>query len=109
MFEDGGQRRDFVHVRDVAAANLARPAGGPPERRCGAYNVASGEPHTVGEMAAALADALRRPAPVITGEYRLGDVRHIVALPDLAAKELGFHARIGFAEGMREFADAPLA
>jgi dTDP-L-rhamnose 4-epimerase len=60
-------------------------------------------------MAAALAEERGGPTPVITGEYRLGDVRHIVALPDLAAKELGFHARIGFAEGMREFATAPLA
>jgi dTDP-L-rhamnose 4-epimerase len=108
VFEDGGQRRDFVHVRDVAQANLAALTGG----RSGAvaaYNVASGEPHTVGEMAVALAAERGGPTPVITGEYRLGDVRHIVALPDLAAKELGFHARIGFAEGMREFADAPLA
>ena len=101
-----GQRRDFVHVRDVAAANLAALTGGRPGRRS-AYNVASGEPHTVGEMAAALAEDQGGPAPVITGEYRLGDVRHIVALPDLAAKELGFHARIGFAEGMRSSPTRP--
>jgi dTDP-L-rhamnose 4-epimerase len=108
VFEDGGQRRDFVHVRDVAQANLAALAGGRPGAMT-AYNVASGEPHTVGEMAVALAAERGGPTPVITGEYRLGDVRHIVALPDLAVKELGFHPRIGFAEGMREFAAAPLA
>jgi dTDP-L-rhamnose 4-epimerase len=130
VFEDGGQRRDFVHVRDVAQANLlaleavdravagvspggagpggAGPGGaGPGGLRC--YNVASGEPHTVGEMAAALAAAFGGGLePVVTGEYRLGDVRHVVASPAAAAGDLGFRARIRFAEGMSEFARAAL-
>ncbi len=125
VFEDGGQRRDFVHVRDVAQANLlaleavdraltgASPGGpdlggtDPGALRC--YNVASGEPHTVGEMAAALAAAFGGGLePAVTGEYRLGDVRHIVASPAAAAADLGFRAQIGFAEGMAEFARAAL-
>ncbi|WP_405143035.1 hypothetical protein OG589_36900 [Sphaerisporangium sp. NBC_01403] len=73
-----------------------------------ACNVASGQPHTIGEMAAALASEHGGPGPVTTGEYRLGDVRHIVASPHRAARVLGFQAAIGFAEGMREFALAPL-
>jgi dTDP-L-rhamnose 4-epimerase len=48
------------------------------------------------------------PAPVITGRFRAGDVRHVVAAPDRARMELGFEARIGLAEGMRSFAAAPL-
>ena len=133
VFEDGGQRRDFVHVRDVARANLlaleavdrtvgsasdaataatrrseqtngaAAGAGG---LRC--YNVASGEPHTVGEMASSLAVAFGDVEPVVTGEYRLGDVRHIVASPATAARDLGFRAQTIFAEGIAEFAQAPL-
>jgi dTDP-L-rhamnose 4-epimerase len=103
VFEDGGQRRDFVHVRDVARANvLALDSATPGELR--AYNVASGEPHTIEEMAVALAEAYGGPKPVVTGEFRLGDVRHIVASPARAATRLGFHATIGFAEGMAEFA-----
>ena len=103
VFEDGRQRRDFVHVRDVARANvLALDSATPGELR--AYNVASGEPHTIEEMAVALAEAYGGPKPVVTGEFRLGDVRHIVASPDRAATGLGFHATIGFAEGMAEFA-----
>ena len=75
--------------------------------RC--YNVASGEPHTVGEMAAALAATFGGGLePVVTGEYRLGDVRHVVASPAGAAANLGFRARIRFAEGMAEFARAAL-
>ena len=119
VFEDGGQRRDFVHVRDVARANLLAleavdrtvagtevDGAGTGGLRC--YNVASGEPHTVGEMAGALAGAFGGIEPVVTGQYRLGDVRHIVASPEGAARDLGFRARTGFAEGIAEFARAPL-
>src|SRR6201996_5977989 len=112
VFEDGGQRRDFVHVRDVARANLlalqavdragaGTGLGDDPQGaetgglRC--YNVASGEPHTVGEMASALAGAFDGTIePAVTGEYRLGDVRHIVASPAAAARDLGFRARTPF-------------
>jgi dTDP-L-rhamnose 4-epimerase len=107
VFEDGRQTRDFVHVGDVARANvlaLTKPSVKP-----GAYNVASGEPHTVGEMATTLADAFGMGVtPEVGGRWRLGDVRHIVASPARAAAELSFRAEIGFAEGMKEFATAPL-
>ena len=112
VFEDGGQRRDFVHVRDVAQANLlalsavSEGVAGDGSLRC--YNVASGEPHTVGEMAFALAGAFGGIEPVVTGEYRLGDVRHIVASPEGAARDLGFRAQTPFASGIAEFARAPL-
>ena len=122
VFEDGGQRRDFIHVRDVARANLLALsavgglAGGDglAEGSLRCYNVASGEPHTVGEMASALAGAFGGSGgsgsiePVVTGDYRLGDVRHIVASPDGAARDLGFRAQTEFAAGMAEFASAPL-
>ncbi len=107
VFEDGAQRRDFVHVTDAAAANLlALDAGQPGELR--AYNIASGEPHTVGELAAELAAACGGPAPVVTGEARPGDVRHIVASPERARSGLGFTARTEFAAGLAGFAGAPL-
>jgi dTDP-L-rhamnose 4-epimerase len=106
VMEDGGQRRDFVHVHDVARANvLALEA---PEPVSGPLNVASGEPRTVLEMAAALAGAFGGPDPLVVGGWRPGDVRHVFASPERAAERLGFRARVGFAEGMREFATAPL-
>jgi dTDP-L-rhamnose 4-epimerase len=113
VFEDGGQRRDFVHVRDVAECNvlgLAACADTVPAGTVRAYNVASGTPHTIGEMAGELTVAFGGGPvePVITGDYRLGDVRHIVASPEAAAAELGFRARTGFSEGVAEFAHAPL-
>ena len=81
VFEDGRQTRDFVHVDDVARANLLALRA--PDHASGAYNVASGTPHTVGEMADALADSFGpdAPRPIVTGGWRPGDVRHIVASP----------------------------
>ena len=73
-----------------------------------AYNVASGEPHTIGEMAFALAKAFGGPEPLVTGQFRLGDVRHIVASPEAAHHDLGFAATVGFHEGMAAFATAQL-
>ncbi|MCB5170365.1 NAD-dependent epimerase/dehydratase family protein [Streptomyces bambusae] len=108
VFEDGGQRRDFVHVRDVAGANAAALAGlaGHPPGGHTAYNVGSGEPHTVGEMAVELAAAHGGPAPVVTGEFRLGDVRHITADSSRLRRDLGWRPQVGFAAGMAEFARA---
>ncbi|MFJ3906323.1 NAD-dependent epimerase/dehydratase family protein [Streptomyces sp. NPDC090025] len=106
VFEDGGQRRDFVHVRDVAAANVLALTAGSPGGALTAYNTGSGDPRTVGEMAAALADAHGGPGPVVTGEYRLGDVRHITADSARLRRELGWRPAVGFVAGMTEFARA---
>jgi dTDP-L-rhamnose 4-epimerase len=105
VYEDGGQRRDFVHVRDIAHANVlaltnSQPADGP-------FNVCSGTPKTILDMA----QALRRdgdPEPTVVGNYRLGDIRHVYASPERAAEVLGFRASVAFADGMREFSTAPL-
>jgi dTDP-L-rhamnose 4-epimerase len=107
VFEDGGQRRDFVHVGDVAQANVAALAAdlGPGLHP---INVSSGQPHTVGEMAAALTEALDGPAPVVTHQFRAGDVRHIVASPERARRDLGFAAAVDFHTGMKELANARL-
>jgi dTDP-L-rhamnose 4-epimerase len=102
VFEDGAQRRDFVHVADVARANVLALACDEP----GAFNVATGRPRSVLDMARAL--ARDGPAPVVTGDYRAGDVRHVFAAADRAAQRLGFRATIGLEQGMAEFARAPL-
>jgi dTDP-L-rhamnose 4-epimerase len=106
VFEDGEQARDFVHVADVARANvlaLTAARAGP----FAAFNVASGTPHTVGDMARALTAAVDPSlAPVVTGRWRLGDVRHVVASPARAAEALGFVAEVDFGAGMAEFAHA---
>lgn len=106
VFEDGGQMRDFVHVDDVAAANLAAvraDTGG-----FAAANVCSGLPISIRDVAQQICAARGGQEPVVTGQYRSGDVRHIVADPAYAAELLGFRAAITPANGLREFAFAPL-
>ena len=104
VFEDGGQTRDFVHVADVARANLAAlcaDAG-----VTGAFNVASGTPRSIADLARELWTivAAGGPPPIVTGEWRLGDVRHVVASPAKAAAQLNFHAVVPFIDGLRQLA-----
>jgi dTDP-L-rhamnose 4-epimerase len=112
VFEDGAQMRDFVHVDDVAAANLAAASSTADRDGFTAVNVCSGRPVSILEVATALCDARRdsrgSASPVITGQYRSGDVRHIVADPSRATEVLGFRAAVDPREGLREFAFAPL-
>ncbi len=118
VFEDGRQRRDFIHVDDVVRANVialdslfgdtAVAAHKLPSTRFRPYNVATGRPRTVGDMATALATTFGGPDPVITGQFRAGDVRHIVASPIRAARDLGFTATTDFTAGITSFATEPL-
>ncbi|MEO6789870.1 MAG: NAD-dependent epimerase/dehydratase family protein [Ornithinibacter sp.] len=111
VYEDGTQMRDFVHVHDVARANVAaafavadRPGGSH-----ATYNVCSGEPIGIADVARAVAAGSSSGLePRVTGQFRIGDVRHVVASPERARAELGFTARIGPGEGLRRFATEPL-
>ncbi len=106
VYEDGGQMRDFVHVDDVAAANVAAMV-----ERDGftAVNVCSGQPISIRDVAVALCEARGSGmSPEVTGQYRSGDVRHIVADPTRAAEVLNFRAAIDPRDGLRQFAFAPL-
>ena len=98
--------RDFVHVDDVAAANVA--AIGSDADGFLAANVCSGRPISILDVASRLCEARGGPAPVVTGQYRSGDVRHIVADPARAAESLGFRAAVKPTDGLSEFAFAPL-
>ena len=108
VYEDGGQLRDFVHVRDVARANVA--ALDRDEAATGAFNVCSGTPRSVGEMARTLhaVHAGNAPPPRVTGAYRLGDVRHVFADPARRQPRARLRRREDFALGMAEFARAEL-
>ncbi len=115
VFEDGGQMRDFVHVHDVARANVLaiRQVAEAPDEAFRAYHVCSGEPIPIRRVAELVARGVsqgtgRVLSPEVSGGYRLGDVRHVVASPDKARRELGFTAEIRPAHGLQEFATAPL-
>lgn len=101
IFEDGEQRRDFVHVRDVARAfRLALES----DRAVGhALNIGSGSSVTIREVALRLARALGSDiAPVTTGRYRVGDIRHCFADPTQAERLLGFRAEVSPEDGLAE-------
>ncbi len=111
--EDGRQRRNFVHVRDVAAANVAALLGERASRSFIACNIASAQSRTVGEMADELAHSFGASPgdplwPTVTGAFRLGDVRHVFASTTRAENEIGFRSTVTFADGMAEFARAKL-
>ncbi|MFF2850183.1 NAD-dependent epimerase/dehydratase family protein [Streptomyces sp. NPDC058001] len=108
VFEDGAQRRDFIEVRDVATANTTALQLPRPKGTFRPYNIGTGTPKTVGDLAQSLSKATGGPLPVVTGEYRLGDVRHITADSTRARKEMGWEAEVGFEEGVQTFATAKL-
>lgn len=109
VFEDGAQMRDFVHVSDVARANvLAIEQVAQQRSGVTAYNVASGQPFTIGQMAATLAIAAGGDAPEVTGDHRRFDVRHVVASPKAAADGLGFVAEVHPEDGLARLATDPL-
>jgi dTDP-L-rhamnose 4-epimerase len=99
--EDGLQSRDFVHVSDIARANLlalrCEAAGGR------VYNVGTGRPTTVLQIAELLAQRLGLEIkPEITGRFRAGDIRHCFADISRARAELGFEPRVALEDGIGE-------
>lgn len=106
VFEDGAMMRDFIHVRDIASANVV--ALGSPGIGYRPFNVASGEPVSVGELAETMARIGGTPAPRTSGRYRFDDVRHIVASPARLMDELGWRPQVSFTDGIEEFVTAPM-
>ena len=105
VFEDGEQRRDFVHVRDVAQAFvLALEA---PQAVGGVFNIGSGVAISVCEIGRRIAGAMGRPElePEILGKARAGDIRHCFADISLARERLGFRPAQNMGAGMRELAE----
>lgn len=103
LFEDGEETRDFVHVSDVAEAlALALTIEQAPNS---VINVGSGIGTSVREVAALLSDALGKPRNLrVTGEYRLGDIRHNAADITRLRELLGFTPQIDLATGIKRFA-----
>lgn len=105
IFEDGEQRRDFVHVSDVARAFA--DALELPQAVGGTFNIGSGRDRSVTEVATELARAMGKNhiEPEIVGKARIGDIRHCFCDTSLAADKLGFRARQDFQEGLAELAE----
>jgi dTDP-L-rhamnose 4-epimerase len=105
VFEDGCQRRDFVHVYDVArACMLALEA---PKAVGSVFNIGSGESRTISSVANDLARVIGQPhiAPHVTGKYRAGDIRHCFADLSRSRTQLGYSPRVDFQAGLQELAE----
>ncbi len=101
-YEDGGQLRDYVYVGDVARANLLVLED--EQANYQAFNVGAGQAWTVLEFARLMAEAAGRPdlEPVVPGEYRFGDTRHIMS--DISRlRALGWSPTGSPAQSCREY------
>ncbi len=102
IFEDGRQSRDFVHVRDIVAANLRALESD--DAVGGAYNIGTGRSLSLRDMVSALRDRLGGPEPEHVGRFRQGDIRHCYADTSRARDELGFEAAVAFEDGIDDLA-----
>jgi dTDP-L-rhamnose 4-epimerase len=104
IFEDGNQQRDFVSVYDIAQA--CRLALEVPDAAGRVFNIGSGKPHTVREIAQKIAKAVGKPQiePEISGRYRVGDIRHCFADIRLARRVLGYEPKVSLEDGLVELA-----
>jgi dTDP-L-rhamnose 4-epimerase len=101
IFEDGNQKRDFVNVKDVARA--CRLAMENPKVKNTSINIGSGQSYTIREIASMLASVLNKDIePVLTGKYRVGDIRHCFADISYAKKILGYSPKITLNDGLKE-------
>ncbi|MBE99993.1 SDR family NAD(P)-dependent oxidoreductase [Flavobacterium coralii] len=103
IFEDGLQKRDFVHVKDVARA--CRLALETPEADGEVFNVGSGNRYTIREIADKLAHVMGKDINAeVTGKYRVGDIRHCFSDLSKAKAILGYEPQVPFEEGLTELA-----
>lgn len=104
IFEDGAQKRDFVHVYDIAQA--CRLALEVPEASGQSFNIASGHQYSIYELAERMAAAMGKPnlEPQVTGKYRVGDIRHCIADISKAQEILQYQPRIDLETGTQELA-----
>ena len=103
--EDGKQRRDFVHVRDIARA--CRLALQTPEAAGEVFNIGSGRHYSILDIAEQMARVLGKEdiEPEIVGKCRVGDIRNCFADISRAREILGYKPRISLLEGLTELAD----
>ncbi|MBD8010998.1 NAD-dependent epimerase/dehydratase family protein [Microbacterium sp. Re1] len=104
VFEDGLESRDFVYIDDIVEATFL--ASTVPAAAGEIFNVGAGTATTVLDVVAALQKAYGVEVPVtVSGQYRLGDIRHNIADTTKLRELLGFTPHVTFDEGVKKFAD----
>jgi len=105
IFEDGNQTRDFIHVEDIAQANLKALEHNKANYQ--AINIGTGKPITIIKLAETLTNLYGQSdlKPFISNEYRKGDIRHCYADTTRAQNMLDFEPTISLENGLNELAD----
>lgn len=104
IFEDGEQKRDFVHVKDVARACVAALEISAADGEV--FNVGSGNSYTINQIAGSLANVMKVDIqPIISGKYRVGDIRHCFSDISKSKELLNFSPQVGLEQGLTELAD----
>lgn len=105
IFEDGKQRRDFVSVHDIAQACVLALENSNADGEV--FNIGSGENYSIEEIASKVGEVLGKNhlQPEITGDYRVGDIRHCFADIKKATNLLGYQPRISLEDGLEELAE----
>ncbi len=102
IFEDGKESRDFVYISDVVTSLVACI-----ERNtvaCGIFNIGSGSAVSVYEVATKLQEHYGKKVQLkVTGQYRVGDIRHCMADISLAQEKLGFNPAVRIEHGLEQF------
>ncbi|MGM8225502.1 NAD-dependent epimerase/dehydratase family protein [Cellvibrio sp. ARAG 10.3] len=102
IFEDGKQRRDFVSVHDITRACVLALENSNADGEV--FNIGSGENYSIADIATKVGQVLDKAhiAPEITGEYRVGDIRHCFSNIDKARNLLGYQPRVSLEDGLEE-------
>ncbi|OGR69942.1 MAG: epimerase [Elusimicrobia bacterium GWD2_63_28] len=102
IFEDGKESRDFVYIDDVVAATVLGIKSNFKDIRT--YNVGSGVAIDVLRVAKSLCRLYRKEVPItVSGNFRIGDIRHNTADLLKIRNELGFYPKYDFMKGLRKF------
>jgi dTDP-L-rhamnose 4-epimerase len=101
VYEDGQELRDFVHVSDIIQACIF--ALEKDKANFQTINVGTGEPLSLLEIARVITKQLAGPSPIITGQFRVGDIRHCYADITQAKNLLGFQPLISFEAGISDY------
>ena len=104
LYEDGKQMRDFISVRDIVEAKMFLLEN--PQANNEAYNICTGTPTSITEIAQTLADLNGKPQlkPEVVHKFRTGDIRHCYGDPSRLAT-LGWKSRIKLEDGMRQLVE----
>jgi dTDP-L-rhamnose 4-epimerase len=104
IFEDGKESRDFVFIDDVVNATFLGMEKD--EANGQVFNVGTGVATTVGEVASLLVEYYNTQVPIqISGNYRLGDIRHNYADISRIERMLGFKPSVDFKTGLKKFTE----